>query len=62
MRPQDLLSVNVSWAGRLDANQTSRVFAASISLRTPLLQKISIDLTCTAPVEAFALLEKEGST
>ena len=46
----------------MDHDQTARTFGATIRLRTALLEKIEIKLECTAPVEAFALLEKEGST
>ena len=46
----------------LDANQTSRTFVATLKLKGPFLTKIDIALNCRAPVGAFVLLEKEGST
>ena len=55
-------SCNVTAAGELDADQTSRIFSASIKIKTSVLSKITIQLDCIAPVGAFALVEKEGST
>lgn len=49
-------------AGGLDATQTSRVFSAAIKIKTSVLSKVTIQLDCIAPVDAFALVEKEGST
>lgn len=55
-------SANITSAGGLDANQTARTFGATIRLKTSALTQIDIKLHCSAPVEAFAFLEKEGST
>jgi hypothetical protein len=54
--------VNITAAASLDPLQTSRIFEATIKLRPSLLTRIEIMLSCIAPVEAFAFVEKEGST
>jgi hypothetical protein len=55
-------SANITSAGGLDANQTARTFGASIRLKTSVVTQIDIALHCSAPIEAFVFLEKEGST
>ena len=48
--------------GRLTTNNTHRSFHASISVKPTLVTTVKINITCIAPVGAFAFLQKEGKT
>jgi len=50
-------AVKVKNAGNYDNSQTHRLFDAEIKLG-----RVHIDLSCSAPVEQFAFLDKEGDT
>ena len=53
---------SVSADGRLDANNTHRTFSVTVSIHPDDVLTTNITMSCTAPVDRFVLLEKEGST
>jgi len=53
---------SVSADGALDANSTHRTFSVTIVIHPDAVLTTNITMTCSAPVERFVLLEKEGST
>lgn len=53
---------SVTADGALDANNTHRNFDVHISIHPDAVLTTNITVSCSAPVDRFVLLEKEGST